>query len=82
MSYLYNWNFGDGTYSNEPNPSHVFNYPGKYTITLTIYDTDDSIKNSVIKNFYIYVYTTENIVRKTNKSFTFGLYDEYKQDQE
>ncbi len=30
----YNWNFGDGTLSAEANPTHVYAYPGTYTITL------------------------------------------------
>ena len=35
----YEWDFGDGTYSNLPNPSHTFNYnPSGYIVTLTVYD--------------------------------------------
>ena len=30
------WDFGDGETSNSPNPSHVFQYPGVYDVTLTI----------------------------------------------
>lgn len=29
------WDFGDGTTSTEPNPSHTFTDPGSYTVTLT-----------------------------------------------
>ena len=32
----YNWNFGDGTSSNEPNPMHVYNEQGTYHVTLYI----------------------------------------------
>lgn len=31
----YSWDFGDGTTSAEDNPSHSFNAPGLYTVTLT-----------------------------------------------
>ncbi len=30
----YTWNFGDGSISNEPNPSHTFASSGNYTVTL------------------------------------------------
>lgn len=35
----YNWNFGDGNFSNLPNPSHTFGGTFTYTVTLTVTDT-------------------------------------------
>jgi PKD repeat protein len=35
----YSWNFGNGSTSNEQNPSHTYNAAGTYTATLTV--TDD-----------------------------------------
>jgi hypothetical protein len=32
----FQWNFGDGTTSGDPNPRHDFNAPGLYTVTLII----------------------------------------------
>ncbi|GIL13610.1 MAG: hypothetical protein BroJett038_23300 [Chloroflexota bacterium] len=32
----YAWDFGDGGSSNEVDPSHTFNAPGAYTVTLTV----------------------------------------------
>ncbi len=32
------WDFGDGTSSSEPNPSHTYDRPGTYTASLVVYD--------------------------------------------
>ena len=35
---LFSWDFGDGAGSTEPNPSHVYDKPGLYPVTLTVTD--------------------------------------------
>jgi PKD repeat protein len=35
----WNWDFGDGFYSNVMNPAHTFPATGEYTVTLTVNDT-------------------------------------------
>ena len=56
----WNWDFGDGKFSNEKNPTTVFENVGKFNVTLTITDTlgctasiSDSIKTGIkqIPNF-------------------------------
>ena len=34
----WSWDFGDGSTSNEAEPTHVFSSPGNYTVTLTVRD--------------------------------------------
>lgn len=43
----YHWNFGDGTYSDSTEPTHMYTTPGKYNITLT-YTTADGCVDSVL----------------------------------
>lgn len=35
---IFTWDFGDGSGSNEVNPTHLYQNPGTYTITLTAFD--------------------------------------------
>ena len=46
--YLHYWDFGDGTYSGEQNPSHSYAKPGNYNVTLFI--TDRSKKKALTSN--------------------------------
>lgn len=46
----WNWNFGDGTTSNEQNPNHTYATGGTYTVTLNVtdnYGQTDAISQSV-----------------------------------
>jgi gliding motility-associated-like protein len=36
----WNWDFGDGTSSTEQNPTHTFDLPGNYVVSLTITDSN------------------------------------------
>jgi len=40
---IWNWNFGDGNFSNSQNPTHTFPTFGNYTVTLTITDTNGAV---------------------------------------
>lgn len=39
----YDWNFGDGQKSFEPNPVHTYSAPGSYEITLTVTYDDNRL---------------------------------------
>lgn len=38
-SAMFAWDFGDGNYSNQPNPAHQYSVPGFYTVCLFVYDS-------------------------------------------
>ncbi len=46
----YKWDFGDGTTSTQPNPSHSFTQPGKYYVRLTVDDGKAPIISSTLFN--------------------------------
>ncbi|MGB9977943.1 PKD domain-containing protein [Methanobacterium sp.] len=50
------WNFGDGTTSNDENPTHTYAKPGKYTVTLTAANAAGF--NELTKTDYITVLDT------------------------
>lgn len=60
-SVVYNWDFGDGTFSNEENPTHIYTTTGNFTVQLT---TTNCGKTSVI---------TQNITINTLNDFDFNL---------
>lgn len=46
------WDFGDGTISSEQNPSHTYQMPGEYTVTLVV-SNESGCVSEVIKTPYI-----------------------------
>lgn len=49
----WSWNFGDGTFSMEQNPSHIYQDEGEYNVCLTIQDDQgcvDSTCNTILVN--------------------------------
>lgn len=38
---LYYWNFGDGQYSHESDPTHRYSFPGEFEVTLTVVDENE-----------------------------------------
>ena len=46
------WDFGDGTNSNEQNPSHIYDYPGLYYVWLTIED-ENGCENSTMQTINV-----------------------------
>ncbi len=48
----FNWDFGDGGNSQLINPSHIYTYPGNYTVKLTV-ENNGGCVDSMIKNVVI-----------------------------
>ena len=48
---IYNWSFGDGTFSNEESPVHTFPKTGIYTVTLKV--TNGSCEHETTKVVYV-----------------------------
>ncbi|UCE40738.1 MAG: PKD domain-containing protein [Candidatus Aminicenantes bacterium] len=46
--YSYRWDFGDGDFSTQRNPSHTYSEPGNYTATFTVADSTDQQKSSSV----------------------------------
>jgi hypothetical protein len=44
----YQWKFGDGNQTSEPNPTYTFGAPGWYNVTLTVTDSHDMYTNDTI----------------------------------
>ena len=48
------WNFGDGTFSSESEPSHLFNRPGTYDITISVRSHNDGqIRTRTVENMIV-----------------------------
>lgn len=66
----YEWDFGDGFVSNDPNPSHIFSSTGSYEVTLTVTSGGSSDVSSLtitvqvptLLQIEVREYSTENVV--------------------
>lgn len=66
-SYIFKWDFDDGTTSNKKNPKHTFNEVGTYNVRLTIFDSDgqedtNTIQVTVIDDYYPIASASADIV--------------------
>lgn len=49
------WDFGDGSFSSDTNPEHLYNDPGIYIVTLTIIDSNTCNISDIIEKFVIVI---------------------------
>ena len=53
----YNWDFGDGTFSTESNPSHIYSVPGNYSVKLVAKSSGEcGVIDSIVKVDWVNVY--------------------------
>ena len=64
----YKWEFGDGTVSNEQNPTHVYTKEGTYTAKLTVTD-DKGLTNTVTTNVTVQKKEDNSVEKEPNNSF-------------
>ena len=68
------WDFGDGNTSNLINPTHVFNQPGTYTVTLNGYGPcgNNVAQQDIVINSSVGLINTQNNI--TFKTLSDGMY--------
>ncbi|MCK9593687.1 MAG: PKD domain-containing protein [Methanoregula sp.] len=50
---LWNWSFGDGTFSTLKNPMHTYSYAGKYSVSMSISDNKSKFANATVENYIL-----------------------------
>jgi hypothetical protein len=48
----YRWEFGDGSTSSDPNPTHIYSSPGTYTVVVTVSDDRQSARSETSVTVY------------------------------
>jgi PKD repeat protein len=69
-SYL--WNFGDNSSSNLETPSHAYNSPGTYLVSLTAYSKNEKKKNNITKTIIVTSPTPQSSVSLINNEYAYG----------
>ena len=57
---IWNWDFGDGSSSQNQNPTHIYSSPGTYNVTLTVQAQNGS-SDPEVKTGYILVHPQPNV---------------------
>jgi gliding motility-associated-like protein len=63
---LIKWDFGDGNISNLENPTHIYQNPGKYSVTLTVRGDSSCVSNAITKLITVYGPPNSNFTYTNN----------------
>ena len=63
------WNFGDGQFSNQQNPSHVYANPGTYTLKFHIVSNVGCLSDTIVKQIVVSRKPTANISNSSPTCF-------------
>jgi len=68
------WDFGDGNFSTELKPTHNYQWPGEYNVTLTVYDGQGNAYDSTYSTtVQIYNYISTQIAFQDYKSLIYDI---------
>ncbi|MEZ4687958.1 MAG: PKD domain-containing protein, partial [Bacteroidia bacterium] len=77
----YDWVFGDGSSSSQPNPTHTYASPGTYTVLLAVYDNATGCTDTTVQSLVVPLNAgggncTANFIVTQNggRSFTFNAF--------
>ncbi|WP_421919910.1 Ig-like domain-containing protein [Marinifilum sp.] len=62
---VYTWDFGDGVTLETVSPSHTYNDPGDYVVSLTVFNPETGCTDEITKNVYVTSSNPEFITDKT-----------------
>ena len=58
------WDFGDGTFSTDENPNHMYTSDGTYTVTLTAFTNNNCMQDTATAEITIYPTTVNEVDNK------------------
>jgi len=68
------WDFGDGSFSTDLRPKHVYKWPGQYTVTLTVYDNYGNAYDSLYtRTIQVYDYISSQISFRDYKGLIYDV---------
>lgn len=71
--YSYHWDFGDGSSSNQQNPSHNYTTVGNFTATFTVTDSEDNQSSDTTLVSVTYELPSVSITKPKNGIYLFNM---------
>lgn len=76
---IWSWNFGDGNTSDEQSPTHVYEVPGLYTVSLQIFNAAQGTSANIKEN-YISVRDALLLINDSGDSFLINTTDKLRKN--